>query len=78
MLKWMKEILDKLLDAVLSLFPISPFMPAIRELSGLPFLGYLNWFLPVGTFLKIGSLWLGAITLYYAYLVVARWVKLLG
>lgn len=78
MLKWMKEILDKLLDAVLKLFPLSPFMPAIRELAEFPFLGYLNWFLPIGTFLKIGSLWLGAITLYYAYLVIARWVKLLG
>ena len=60
MIKFMKEILDKLLSVILSLLPFSPFADAIDNLSQLPYLGYLNYFVPVGTFLKIGTAWLAA------------------
>ena len=49
MIKFMKEILDKLLSVILSLLPLSPFADAIDNLSQLPYLGYLNYFVPVGT-----------------------------
>ena len=62
MIKFMKEILDKLLSVILSL---------------LPYLGYLNYFVPVGTCLKIGTAWLAAIALFYLYSVLARWIKLI-
>lgn len=78
MLAFMKQILDKFLDVVISLFPLSPFMPVIQELSSLPYLGYINWFVPIGDFIKIGTLWITAIGVYYAWSVIARWVKLLG
>lgn len=78
MAAFMKQMLDKFLGVVLSLFPVSPFLPAIRELSALPYLGYINWFVPIGDFLKIGTLWITAIAAYYAWSVIARWVKLLG
>ncbi len=78
MLAWMKEILDKFLSGFLSILPLSPFTEAINSIASLPFLGYLNWFLPVGTFLKIGALWLTAIGVYYAYSVIARWIKLIS
>lgn len=78
MLAWMKEILDKFLSGLLSILPLSPFTEAINSIASLPFLGYLNWFLPVGTFLKIGALWLTAIGVYYAYSVIARWIKLIS
>lgn len=78
MLSYMKQILDKFLYTVLSLFPLSPFMPAILELSSLPYLGYINWFVPVGDFIKMGTLWITAIGVYYAWSVIARWVKLLS
>lgn len=58
MIKFMKEILDKLLSVILSLLPLSPFADAIDNLSQLPYLGYLNYFVPVGTFLKIRAAWL--------------------
>ena len=60
---FMKGLLDGLLDAVLKVFPLSPFAGPIAELEQLPFLGYLNWFVPVGDLLAIGALWLGAIGL---------------
>ena len=73
----MKEILDKLLAVVLSLLPLSPFKEFIDKLEDIPFLGYLNYFIPVGTCLKIGAAWLSAIALFYLYSVVARWIKLI-
>ncbi len=78
MIAFMKELLDGFLNALLAIFPLSPFRPYINELAELPFLSYLNWFIPVGEMLKIGSAWLLAIGGYYAYMVIARWVKLLG
>lgn len=78
MLAYMKELLDKFLALVLSLFPLSPFSSVIEELSALPYLGYINWFVPIGDFIKIGSLWVAAIGAYYAWSVIARWIKLLS
>lgn len=78
MLAYMKELLDKFLALLLSLFPLSPFTSVIEELSALPYLGYINWFVPIGDFIKIGTLWITAIGAYYAWSVIARWVKLLS
>lgn len=78
MLNWIVEKLLSLLDAVLSVLPTSPFAPYIDEFANLPFLGYLNWFLPVGKMLEVGLAWLGVIALYYVYSVIARWVKLIA
>lgn len=78
MLAFMKEMLDKLLHLVLSLFPVSPFAPVIREIADIPYLGVLNWFIPITEIVAIGTLWLTAIAMYYAWMVVARWVKVLG
>ncbi len=74
----MKNLLDKFLQAVLSLFPLSPFQEVIRELGSLPYLGYINWFVPIGDFVKIGTVWLAAIAAYYAWSIIARWIKLIS
>lgn len=75
MIEWMSELLNKFLDWVLQLLPLSPFRDVIDELAALPYLGYINWLVPVGRFLKIGAAWLGAITLYYMYSIILRWIK---
>ncbi|MCX4323083.1 MAG: hypothetical protein OSJ59_08980 [Lachnospiraceae bacterium] len=74
----MKNLLDKFLQAVLSLFPLSPFRETINELGSLPYLGYINWFVPIGDFVKIGTVWLAAIAAYYAWSIIARWIKLIS
>ncbi len=74
----MKNLLDKFLQAVLSLFPLSPFREVIAELGSLPYLGYINWFVPIGDFVKIGTVWLAAIAAYYAWSIIARWIKLIS
>lgn len=78
MIAWMKEMLDAFLDLLLKLFPPSPFAPYIAGLKDVPYLGYINWFIPVGAFVKIGMAWLVAIAVYYLYMVIARWIKLLS
>ena len=50
----------------------------ISDLEALPFLGYLNWFVPIGDFIKIGTLWITAIGAYYAWSIIARWVKIIS
>ena len=74
----MKNLLDQFLQGVLSLFPLSQFREVIQELESLPYLGYINWFVPVGDFVKIGTVWLAAIAVYYAWSIIARWIKLIS
>lgn len=74
----MKNLLDKFLQNVLSLFPLSPFRPVIQELTDLPYLQYINWFVPIGDFIIMGTLWITAIGVYYAWSIVARWIKLIS
>ena len=74
----LENAFDGLLQGLMSLLPTSPFQQFIMEFSALPFLGYLNWFFPVGKCLVVMLAWLGAIALFYAYSVIMRWVKLIG
>ena len=71
----MQSIIDALLDFVLALLPMGPFDDFITNLESMPYLGYLNWFIPIGTFIKIGAAWLAAITLFYLYSIILRWIK---
>lgn len=78
MLTWLKEMLDSLGQGIVSVFPLSPFAPYIDKLGALPFIGYINWFIPIGTFATIAACWGLAIGLYYAYSIIARWVKVIS
>lgn len=73
----MQALLNTFLDMLMSVFPTSPFAGPIEELAQLPYLGYLNWVIPVSQMLKIGTAWLVAIGLYYLYSIIARWIKLI-
>lgn len=78
MLAWMQELIAKFGIMLMSVLPTSPFQKFLSDFSGLPYLGILNWFIPVGSFVKIGMVWLSAITVFYLYSVIMRWVKLIG
>lgn len=75
MLDFMNELLEQFLNFVLSVLPLSPFTDIINELEALPYLGYLNWVIPIGKFIKIGTGWLTAIGLFYMYQIILRWIK---
>lgn len=64
---------------VINLLPESPFV-ILDELSGSEFyewLQFLNWFIPVNTFVSILEGWLVAVAIYYVYQIVLRWVKVI-
>ena len=77
---------DTLSDAVVSfavsvinLFPASPF-GILDSLSGTvayEWLQFLNWFIPVGTFVSILEAWLSGVAVYYIYQIVLRWIKVI-
>lgn len=78
MLAWFSEIFNALAAAIVSVLPSSPFADAIASFKDLPYLGWLNWFIPVGTCIKIAGAWLVAIGLFYVYSIAMRWVKMIG
>ena len=61
-----------------NVLPLSPFRGFINSLEAFPYWGYINWFIPVGDFLNILSLWLTAYGLYLGYSIILRWVKVSG
>ena len=64
--------------ALISVLPVSPFQDFISYLSSVPYLGYINWFIPMGTIINITVTWTTAIGLYYLYSIVMRWIKVIA
>ena len=64
--------------ALMSVLPTSPFQGFISYLSAVPYLGYINWFIPMGTIINITVTWTTAIGLYYLYSIVMRWIKVIA
>ncbi len=65
-------------DFVASLLPQSPVSDYLDYISGFPYLGYINWFIPVGTCITIMTAWLGCIGAYYLLSALLRWAKLIA
>ena len=65
-------------NLVSSILPLSPFTPYLDQMADLPYLGYLNWFFPIGQAITITAAWLSAIGIYYTWMVLLRWIKVIG
>lgn len=73
-----ESVFNAFAEALLSVLPLSPFKQFIDQFRSLPFLGYLNWFFPVGDCLAVMGAWLTAVGLFYLYSIVMRWLKVIG
>ncbi len=66
------------LRAILALLPDSPFK-LLDDLtaSGViaEWLGYVNWFVPIYSFIGIFEGWLGCVAIYYVYQIILRWLR---
>lgn len=65
---------------IISIFPASPLQPLIQSLKGsavAEVLGYVNWFVPIGTMIGILTGWLACIAAYYVYQIILRWIKVI-
>lgn len=60
---------------LINFLPLSPFRKAIDGLGTIPYIEALNWFIPIHEAVLILMYWGTAITLYYAYMIVLRWIK---
>ena len=58
--------MDRLFSMLISLLPGDPFRGFLDSFAGIPYLGYLNWFIPVGRCLQVVAAWLVAIVGFYA------------
>lgn len=63
---------------ITSILPLSPFQEFIDRFRSIPFLGWLNWFVPVGEILTVLGVYLTAVGLFYGYSILLRWLKVLG
>lgn len=72
------DVFNAFADSLMKLLPVSPFQRYLDMFSDIPYLGILNWFIPIGTFVRIGFAWLSVISVFYLYSVVMRWLKIIG
>lgn len=73
----MSELWEAFGDVITNILPRSPFRGFIDSIGQLPFLGWLNWFIPVQDLITIFAAWLGAVAVFYLYQIVLRWVKVI-
>lgn len=78
MLEWIQELLVKFGNMILSVLPHSPVQKFLASFEDLPYLSWLNWFIPVSSILIVIEAWLTAIALFYVYSIIMRWIKLIG
>ena len=71
-------VFQRFAAALCSVLPLSPFQPFLATFRSLPYLGWLNWFFPVGECLTVMLAWLGAVALFYLYSILMRWLKIIG
>lgn len=67
--------IQKIAQGLISLLPTSPFRAFIEKIDNIPFLEYLNFFLPIDICIPILVAWGSAISIFYLYSIILRWVK---
>lgn len=70
-LNWVQDKANFLLQFL----PTSPFRQAIDGLGTIPYIQEINWFIPIDDAILILMYWGTAIGLYYAYMIILRWIK---
>lgn len=78
MLDFMSNIFNSFADSLKEVLPTSPFAQFIDDFAGMPYLSWVNWFIPVGEIITVVQVWLFAIATFYIYSIVLRWVKAIG
>lgn len=69
------EFFNSLLGEIFFFLPDSPFSAYLDLVSDITWLKWLNWFIPIDTFVAIGMSWLSAVGGYYAYQAILRWAR---
>lgn len=70
--------LGAVLSGILYILPSSPFTGIFNNSSISSYLAGLSWIIPFGLMISVLETWLTAITVYYIYQIVLRWIKVIG
>lgn len=71
----MGKMLQSLGEFLVSVLPLSPFQGFIDSIGTFEYLGWLNWFFPVGDCLRVLSAWVAVIGAFFLYSIILRWIK---
>lgn len=66
-----------ILNVVLALLPSSPFSGFAYLVNNIPYIGYLNWFIPIPQIIVILEAWLAIVAIYYTILFGLNYVGIL-
>lgn len=75
-LSWVGDKINWVLSAIAAFLPDSPFQ-AIDNSIIRPYLGYINYFIPIDFIIGVLSLWLSAILIYYGYQILMRFAQVI-
>lgn len=76
-MEFISSIFTSIGEGILSLLPTSPLqgMMSFFESTDLSWLSFLNWLIPISTFIAIGEVWLACITVFHIYSIILRWIN---
>jgi len=72
------KMIGAALTWLISFLPDSPFNVVFDSVTVSPFIQNLNWFIPITESIAIFQAWVLSIATYYIYVLIMRWIKLLG
>uniref|UniRef100_A0AAU8B485 Uncharacterized protein n=1 Tax=Dulem virus 72 TaxID=3145783 RepID=A0AAU8B485_9VIRU len=73
----LKKILFVVAKAILAFLPDSPFSVFVGYVQNMPFLGLINYFLPISECLAIFQAWTVCIAIFYSYQLIMRLVQMI-
>ena len=65
-----------IISLVLSLLPASPFVGFSSLVNNIPYLSFVNWFLPISEMIAILESWLVVVSVYYGILYLVNYTGL--
>lgn len=71
------SIFNKIWTGIINFLPGSPFKALVETFSNIPYLSYLNWFVPVTEMVAVLEAWLAVVAIFYVYRALLRFINLL-
>lgn len=71
---WICDLVVNAIEWIVDILPDSPFK-ALSNTPIRPYLGYINYFVPMDFIVNVLTLWLVAVAGYYTWSVLLRWIK---
>lgn len=70
-------LFNQIWQGIINFLPGSPFKALVGSFSNIPYLQYLNWFVPITEMLAVMQAWLAVVAIYYVYSGLMRIIRLI-